>query len=77
MYARSLDMPTGLTEDLIMRYLHNSIKWHTLGDLERMVELGRHHQAEAGCFSGQKRALKELGVNVAEGKRRKVNYSDV
>jgi hypothetical protein len=71
-YARSSGMPTGLTEDLIMRYLHNSIKWHTFGDLERMVELGRDLPLEGNGFGRQKRTLEELDINVAGVKRAKI-----
>jgi hypothetical protein len=72
-YARSLGMPTGLTEDLIMGYLHNSIKWHTFGDLERIVKLRRDRPLKGSGFGGQKRALEELDVNVARVKRTKIN----
>ena len=51
-YARLSGMPTGLTEDLIMRYVYNSIKWHTFGDLEKMVELGRDLQVDGKGVGG-------------------------
>src|SRR3981189_3765295 len=58
-YARSSGIPAGLTEELVLRYLHNSIMWHTFGDLERMVELGRDRQLEGKKLGGAKRALRE------------------
>lgn len=69
MYAKSLDIPTGLTEELILRYLHNSIKWHTLGDLERMLELRRKEQAEQKKSGREKRTLIEPEVNAEPVKR--------
>jgi hypothetical protein len=60
MCARSSDILTGLTKDLILRYLYNSIKWHKFGDLEKMIEPGRDQQAEGNKLGGQKRALKNL-----------------
>lgn len=60
-YARSLGMPTGLTEDLIMRHLYNSIKWHMFKDLEKMVELGRDLPLKGNSIDGQKRVGGEAG----------------
>lgn len=71
-YARSSEMPTGLTEDLILRYLYNSIKWHAFGDLERRVELSREVQVVEKGFGGPKRPLKELDINVTGRKRPRV-----
>jgi hypothetical protein len=64
-YARSSGMPTGLTEDLVLRYLCNSIKWHKFGELERMVELGRNPPVGGNGCGGQKRGLEELDINIA------------
>jgi hypothetical protein len=72
-YARSSGMPTGLTEELVLRYLHNSIMWHTFGDLERMVELGRDRQLEGKKLGGEKRALRELESVGAGTKRTRID----
>src|SRR5438270_4024180 len=72
-YARASGMPTGLTEDLVMRYLYNSIKWHAFGDLERMVELGRNLRNERKNLGRQKRKMQELDVNTEARKRTKLD----
>jgi hypothetical protein len=66
-------MPTGLTKDLVLRYLYNSIKWHTFGDLERTVELRQDLQVGGDGFGGEKRALEELDINIAGVKRTKLD----
>ncbi|KAH8591926.1 hypothetical protein B0O99DRAFT_631472 [Bisporella sp. PMI_857] len=72
MYARSSDIPSGLTEDLIVLYLYNSIKWHTFGDLERKIELARDQHAEEK-YSRDKRVLTELDINLPGVKRRRID----
>jgi len=68
---------TGLTEDLVIRHLYNLIRWHIFGDLERMVELGRDLLVKGKGLGGQKRALKELNINIAGVKRTKMTTGNV
>ena len=44
-------MPIGLIEDLVIRYLYNSIKWYIFRDLERMVEFGYNLLIEGKEFN--------------------------
>jgi hypothetical protein len=71
-YTRSSGMPTGLTEDLVLQYLHNSIQWHTFGELEKIVGLRRDQYAEGKSSSREKRTLTETDINLTALKRRRI-----
>ena len=75
-YARSSAMPTGLTEDLILQYVHNSIQWHKFGELEKMVDLVRANHAKRKHSDGAKRALAEMDGNLRALKRRRIDEEE-
>ena len=75
-YARSSAMPTGLTEDLILQYVHNSIQWHRFGDLEKMVDLMRATRAKGKNSDREKRALAEIDSNLGAMKRRRIDEGE-
>jgi hypothetical protein len=69
-YARSSALPTGLTEDLVLQYVHNSIQWHKFGDLEKIVDLTRANDAKRKNSDGEQKALLEMDGSVKTQKDR-------
>ena len=65
-YTRLVGIPTGLTKDLVIRYLYNLIKWYMFRDLERIVKLRRNPPLK-GTALVDKRELQKSSTLTSQG----------